>query len=102
MDNGTRRTELAPVVIAACATAWVGGATLFYGSGALNTAGVIPTIGCLIALWGAVRLDPPLMWFGTTVVAISSLVLVFSVGLVVAPAALALVFASALLRHRLR
>ncbi|MGA7096015.1 MAG: hypothetical protein WB245_00440 [Acidimicrobiia bacterium] len=102
MDNGARRTELVPLIIAACATAWVGGATLFYGSGGLDTAGVIPTIGCVIALWGAVRREPPIMWSGTTVVVISSLVFVFSVGPVVAPAAIALVIASVLLVRRLR
>lgn len=96
-SDGRSRNEKAAVAIAACAVAWVVGATMFYGSGGLNPAGLIPTVGCLIALWGAFRSDTRLMWFGTGVVVVSALAFVFSVGLAVAPAAVALVIGSFLL-----
>jgi hypothetical protein len=97
MSEGRSRNEKLAVTIAACALAWVVGATMFYGSGDLNTAGLLPSAGCLIALWGAFRSDARLMWFGTGVVVVSAVVFVFSVGLVVAPAGIALVVGSLLL-----
>jgi len=97
MSEGRSRNEKAAVAIAACAVAWVVGATVFYRSGGLNTAGLLPSAGCLIALWGALRSDARLMWFGTGVVLVSAVAFVFSVGLAVAPAGVALVLGSILL-----
>jgi len=91
------RNEKAAVAIAACALAWVIGATLFYVSGDLNTAGLLPSAGCLVALSGAIRSDPRLMWFGTAVVVVAAVAFVFSVGLAVIPAGIALVLGSFLL-----
>jgi hypothetical protein len=53
------------IAIAAACVAWVVGVTLFYRSGGINPAGVVPSLGCLTALWGSVRSDSSLMWFGT-------------------------------------
>jgi hypothetical protein len=102
MSEWRSRNEKAAVAIAACAAAWVVAATMFYVSGGLNTAGLLPTAGCLIALWGAFRSDAGLMWFGTGVVMTSAVALLFSVGLVVAPAAIALILGSALLTRTTR
>ena len=98
MSAHRTRTEKAVVTIAVAAAVWVLGATMFYGSGGINGSGFLPTAGCLLALWGALRSDPGLMWFGTGVVLVSVVALVFSVGLVVIPAAIALVVGSLLLR----
>jgi len=103
MSEGRSRNEKAAVVIAASAVAWVVGATMFYRSGGLNAAGLLPSAGCLLALWGALRSDARLMWLATGVVLVLAVVFVFSVGLVVAPAGAALVLGSILLaRTRLR
>jgi len=102
MSEERSRNEKAAVAIAACAVAWVVGATMFYMSGRLNTAGMLPSAGCLIALWGALRSDARLMWFGTGVVMVSAVALVFSVGLAVAPAGIALVLGSVLLARTTR
>ncbi len=98
MSANRTRTEKVVVTIAAAAAVWVVGAAVVYTSGGINTSGLLPTAGCLIALWGAIRSDARLMWLGTGVVLVSALALVFSVGLVVAPAAIALVVGSLLLR----
>jgi hypothetical protein len=82
------------IAIAAACVAWVVGVTLFYRSGGINPAGVVPSLGCLTALWGSVRSDSRLMWFGTGVVLVSAVAFVFSVGPAVAPTALALVVGS--------
>ena len=94
-----RRTpsEKVAVTIATAAAVWVSVATLFYGSGGINTSGLLPTVGSLLALWAATKSDIRLMWFGTGVVLLSALLLLFSVGLVVAPAGIALVLASIVL-----
>jgi hypothetical protein len=97
MSQRRGRGEKAAVTLAAVAVTWVIGATMFYGSGGLNTAGLLPSAGCLIALWGALKSDAQLMWFGSGVVIVSAVALVFSVGLVVAPAGLALIAGSLLL-----
>lgn len=97
MSEGRSRNEKIAVTTAACALAWVVGASMFYRSGDLNTAGLLPTAGCLVALWGAFRSDARLMWFGTGVVVVSAVAFVFSVGLVVAPAGIVLVLGSVLL-----
>ncbi|HET7847143.1 MAG TPA: hypothetical protein VFL72_06580 [Acidimicrobiia bacterium] len=97
MSQERSRGEKAAVMLAAIAGAWVIGATMFYTSGGLNPAGLVPSAGCLIALWGALRSDVQLMWFGTGVVIVSAIAFVFSLGLVVAPAALALIAGSLLL-----
>jgi len=102
MSEGRSRNEKAAVAIAACAVAWVVGATMFYRSGGLNTAGVLPSAGCLISLWGALRSDALLMWVGTGVVLVLAVAFVFSVGLVVAPAGVALVLGSILLARTTR
>jgi hypothetical protein len=102
MSEGRSRNEKVAVTIAACALTWVVGATLFYRSGDLNTAGLLPSAGCLIALWGAFRSDAWLMWFGTGVVVVSAVAFVFSVGLVVAPAGMVLVLGSLLLARTSR
>jgi hypothetical protein len=94
MSEARSRNEKAAVAIAACALAWVVGATLFYRSGGLNPAGVLPSAACLIALWGALRSDARLMWLTTVVVLVLAVVFVFSVGLIVAPAGVALVVGS--------
>lgn len=91
--------ERAALVIAACCLVWVVGATLFLSSGGLNSAGLIPSLGCLVALWGAIRSDSQLMWFGTAIVVVSAVAFVFSVGLVVAPAAVLLLIGSLGLSH---
>ena len=70
---------------------------MFYSSGGVNTAGLLPSTGCLVALWGALRSDVQLMWFGSGVVIVSAVAFVFSIGLVVVPAALALVAGSLVL-----
>jgi hypothetical protein len=70
---------------------------MFYASGGLNPAGLLPSSGCLIALRGALRSDVQLMWFGSGVVIVSAVALVFSIGLTVAPAGLALIAGSLLL-----
>jgi hypothetical protein len=75
---------------------------MFYRSGGLNTAGLLPSVGCLIALWGALRSDVRLMWFGSGVVVVSAVALVFSVGLIVAPAGVALILGSLLLARSTR
>jgi hypothetical protein len=85
------------VVLAACSLAWVIGATLFYESGDLNPAGVIPGLGSLIALWGAVRSEAGVMWVGTGIVLFTAVAFLFSVGLIVAPAAVILVIGSIVL-----
>jgi hypothetical protein len=95
MSSGRSHAEKIAVTIAALATAWLIGATLFYKSGGVNTSGLLPVTGSLI---GAVRTDPRLMWFGTGVVVLSVVLLVFSVGLVVVPAAVALVLGSLVLK----
>ena len=102
MSEGRSRNEKAAVAIAACAVAWVVGATMFHRSGGLNTAGLLPSAGCLIALWGALRSDARLLWFGTGVVLVSAVAFVFSVGLAVAPAEVALVLGSILLARTTR
>lgn len=102
MSEGRSRNEKLAVAIAACAVAWVVGATTFYRSGGLNTAGLLPSAGCLIALWGAFRSDPGPMWFGTGVVLVSAVAFVFSVGLAVAPAGVGLVLGSILLARTTR
>ena len=102
MSAGRSRNEKAAVAIAACALAWVAGATMFYRSGGLNTAGLLPGAGCLIALWGALRSDAQIMWFGTGVVLVLAVALIFSVGLAIAPAGLALVLSSILLARATR
>jgi hypothetical protein len=89
--------EKAVVTIALAALVWVVGATLFYRSGGINGSGFLPTAGCSIALWAALRSDTGLLWFGTAIVALSAVVLVFSVGLVVVPAAIGLVLGSIVL-----
>jgi hypothetical protein len=89
--------EKTTVTIALAALVWVVGSTIVYRSGGLNGSGLLPIAGCSIALLGAFRSDPRLMWFGTAVVALSAVLLVFSVGLVVAPAAMALVVGAVLL-----
>jgi len=102
MSEGRSRNEKAAVAIAACAVAWVVGTTMFYRSGRLNTAGLLPSAGCLIALWGALGSDARLLWFGTGVVLVSAVAFVFSVGLTVAPAGVALVLGSILLARTTR
>jgi len=99
MSEQSTRYGKAAVAIAACCAAWVAGATLVYRSGGLNPAGLVPSLGCLVALWGAVRSDTSLMWLGTAVVIVSAVLFVFSIGLVVAPAALVLVVGSLVLAH---
>lgn len=94
--------EKAALTIAVAASVWVIGATLFYRSGGLNPAGLVPSAGCLLALWGAFRVDSALMWFGTGVVVVSAVAFVFSVGLAVAPAGVALVVGSVLLARTSR
>jgi hypothetical protein len=102
MSEGRSQNEKAAVAIAACAVAWAVGATMFYRSGGLNTAGLLPSAGCLIALWGALRSDARLMWFGTGVVLVSAVAFVFSVGMVTAPAGMVLVLGSILLARAIR
>ena len=102
MSEGRSRNEKAAVAIAACAVAWVVGTTMFYRSGRLNTAGLLPSAGCLIALWGALGSDARLLWFGTGVVLVSAVAFVFSVGLTVVPAGVALVLGSILLARTTR
>jgi len=97
MSEQRTRHGRAAVTIAACSVAWVVGATMVYRSGSLNPAGLVPSLGCVVALWGAVRSDTRLMWFGTAVVAVSAVAFVFSIGLVVAPAVVVLVVGSLVL-----
>ena len=73
---------------------------MFYGTGGINTAGLLPTVGCLLALLGAIRSDARLMWIGTGVVLVSAVLFVFSVGLVVLPAGIALVAGSIVIGSR--
>jgi hypothetical protein len=82
------------VAIAVCATVWVVASTLFFKSGGFNPAGLIPTVGCLIALWGAYRSEVSVMWLGTAIVVITAILFLFSIGLAVVPAGIALVVGS--------
>lgn len=95
----TKRTpqEKAAIAIAAAASAWVIGAALIYSSGDINPAGILPTLACLIALGAAIDSNKTWMWVGTALALVLSVAFVFSVGLIVAPAAIALVVGSALL-----
>jgi len=102
MSESRSRNEKAAVTIAACALVWVVGATALYKSGGLNTSGLLPSAGCLTALWGALRSDARLMWFGTGIVLLSAVASVFSVGLAVAPAGIALVLGSIILARTTR
>jgi hypothetical protein len=70
---------------------------MFYETGGINTSGLLPTAGCLLALWAAIRSDARLMSFGTAIVLLSAVLLIFSVWLVVLPAAIALVVGSIVL-----
>ena len=99
-----RRTpsEKVALTIATVAAVWLVGTTLFYSSGGINTSGLLPTVGCLLAFWGAFNSEVRLMWLGTGVVLVSALVLLFSVGLVVAPAGIALVLGSIILARASR
>ncbi len=92
--SGSEKTAIA---IAVAATVWVIMSALFYQSGDINPAGILPTVACLLALGGAIDSNTTWMWVGTTLTIVFSFALVFSVGLAVAPAALALVFGSILL-----
>ena len=78
------------------ALAWVVGATMFYRSGGINLAGLLPTVGCLISLRGAFKAERTVMWLGTAVVAASSVLFIFSLGFIVIPAALVLILGSIL------
>jgi hypothetical protein len=94
-----RRTtsEKFVVAIAVLAVVWLVGSTMVYDSGGINGSGLLPTLGSLIALWGALKSDIRLMWLGTGVVLTSAVLLVFSVGLGVVPAGLALTLGSVVL-----
>lgn len=92
----TTQEELA-IAIAAAASAWVIGAALIYSSGDMNPAGLLPTVACLVALGAAIDANKTWMWVGTALVLLLSVAFVFSVGLIVAPAAPALVVGSVLL-----
>ncbi|HEX6285923.1 MAG TPA: hypothetical protein VFZ80_00425, partial [Acidimicrobiia bacterium] len=85
----TKRTtqEKAAIAIAAVASAWVIGAALFYSSGDINPAGILPTVASLIALGAAIDSNKTWMWVGAALALVFSVAFVFSVGLVVAPAA---------------
>jgi hypothetical protein len=97
VDQNGRVNRKPVVVLAACALAWVVGAALFHGSGGLNPAGMVPTAGCALALWGALRGEKGLAWSGTAIVALSSVLYLFGLGLVLVPAALTLVVAAVML-----
>ncbi|HEX6222054.1 MAG TPA: hypothetical protein VF115_13270 [Acidimicrobiia bacterium] len=102
-DQRTIQEKIA-IAVAAGASAWVIGAAFFYESGDINPAGVPPTVACLIALWGAIKSDITRMWIGTALAIIFSFAFLFSVGFVVAPAAIALAIGSLVLwdvRHQL-
>ena len=92
-QNGRVRRKLV-IILTACSLAWVVGATLFYASGGLNPAGIVPTLGSALALWGAVQGDSGLIWAGTAMVGLASVLFVFSLGLVIVPAAFVLVVAA--------
>jgi len=94
--------EKAAFAIAAGASAWVIGAALIYSSGDINPAGILPTVACLIALGAAIDTNKTWMWVGTALALFFSVAFVFSVGLIVAPAALALVVASIVLSRGTR
>ena len=94
--------EKAAIAISACSVAWVVGAAMFHETGGVNSAGLVPAVGCLVALSGAVRSDAKVMWFGTGVVLVSAVALLFSVGLAVAPAGVVLALASVLLSRTSR
>ena len=102
MSEQRSRPKKTAIGIAACCLAWVVGATVFYSSGGLNPAGLIPSLGCLVAMWGSLRTDSGLLWFGTAIVLVSAVALVFSVGLAVAPAGVALVVGSVVLSRSSR
>jgi hypothetical protein len=89
--------EKTAITIAIAALAWAVGATMFYATGGINPSGLLPTAGCLVALWAAIRSDARLMWVGTGIVLVSAVLLVFSLGLVVLPATIALVVGSMIL-----
>ncbi|HXV71632.1 MAG TPA: hypothetical protein VEB69_09540 [Acidimicrobiia bacterium] len=98
----TRTTEdKAAIAIAAAASAWVVGATLFFASGDINPAGILPTVASLLSLWAAIQRDKTWMWVGTVLALFFSVAFVFSVGLVVAPAALGLMTGSILLSREI-
>lgn len=95
-------SEKAAIAIAAAATAWVIGTTMFYRSRGLNLAGFLPSAACLVALWGAVRSDVRAMWWGTVFALALAGLFIFSLGLVIAPAALALVVGAVALTYSKR
>jgi hypothetical protein len=89
--------EKTAITISIAALVWVVGATMIYATGGINTSGLLPTIGCSIALWAAIKSDVRLMWWGTGIVLVSAVLLVFSLWLVVLPAAISLVVGSIVL-----
>jgi hypothetical protein len=89
--------EKTAITIAIAATVWVVGSTMFFATGGINTSGLLPAAGCLLALWAAIRSDARLMWLGTGIVLLSAVLLVFSLGFVVLPAGIALVVGSIVL-----
>lgn len=92
-----RRDQRLAIALSVLALVWVVASALFYGSGGINPAGAMPSLGCLISVLGAIRGDSTVMWLGTVVVAASSVLFVFGLGLVVIPGAIALVLGSILL-----
>jgi hypothetical protein len=90
------RNQKLAIATSLMALAWVIAAALFYGSGGINPAGVVPSLGCLISVWGAIKGDSTVMWLGTFVVAAASVLFIFSLGLIVIPATLVLILGSIL------
>ena len=90
------RNQKLAIATSLMALAWVIGAAMFYRSGEINVAGLLPTVGCLISLWGAFKAETTIMWLGTAVVAAASVLFIFSLGLIVIPATLVLILGSIL------
>ena len=97
MSRARSIQEKAAIATAAGASAWVVGATLFFASGGMNPAGILPTLSCCLALGAAIDSNKTWMWVGTGLTFTFSVLLVFSIGLIVAPAGLVLVVGSILL-----
>ena len=94
------RNEKLAIAVSVLALVWVVAVALFYGSGGINPAGVVPSLGCLISVWGAFKGDSTVMWLGTVVVAASSVLFMFSLGFIVIPAAIGLVIGSILVSRQ--
>lgn len=60
--------------------------------------GLFPFLGAALAFAGVMGRDRPLVWIGAVLATVSSMLLVYSIGLALLPAALALLLVALMLR----